>query len=475
MRIYQSSRLLFAFAIAWLTFNHLASAQLISSQNNTFNSTATITGDQSELAGINGTIADNVAVALNFERSNYAHGPAAEDDFYHVPINASTAPAGALLKVEESVNASLYTLPPNTALSRILFQTKNLNGSLVPASAFVLWPYLPRGQPDGFPVVGWAHGTSGVFGNCAPSNVRNLWYQFSAPYTLALQGYVVVAPDYAGLGVNSDATGAPIPHQYLANPAQANDLFYSVQAAQSAFDVLSKQFVLMGHSQGGGAAWAAAQRQAVDPVDGYLGSIAGSPLTSFLELEVAGPVFDSLAFLAAPGLSSVFPEFQLADFLLPAGQGRLALASEIQGCQSVTSVLFGSGLAQPEWSQSVYAKALDKLVLNGGREIGGPMLVIQGEDDPLIPFPVTTSAVDKTCDLYSESQLEYVTFAGVTHVPVMYAAQRTWLRWIEDRFAGCAAPQGCHRSNFTSARPYQHYQADANWFLEFATQAYEIA
>jgi predicted alpha/beta hydrolase len=83
---------------------------------------------------------------------------------------------------------------------------------------------------------------------CAPSHIRNLWYQYSAPYTLARQGYAVVAPDYAGLGVNRTAEGKFVLHQYTANPAGANDIFFAVEAAQSAFPELSKHFVTMGHS-----------------------------------------------------------------------------------------------------------------------------------------------------------------------------------------------------------------------------------
>ena len=67
-------------------------------------------------------------------------------------------------------------------------QAESLNGTLSPASAYILWPYTPRVVVDGFPVICWAHGTGGGFGECAPSHVRNLWYQFTAPYTLALQG-----------------------------------------------------------------------------------------------------------------------------------------------------------------------------------------------------------------------------------------------------------------------------------------------
>lgn len=90
-------------------------------------------------AGISIGRAKNIAFALEFERSNWATGSVASDDFYsQVSRNASSAPGGTLLKVQVNVNASAYSLPPNTALSRIMFVSESLNGSKIPALAYVL-------------------------------------------------------------------------------------------------------------------------------------------------------------------------------------------------------------------------------------------------------------------------------------------------------------------------------------------------
>ncbi|KAI9742058.1 MAG: hypothetical protein M1834_000448 [Cirrosporium novae-zelandiae] len=100
-------------------------------------------------------------------------------------------------------------MSPNLALSRILLMTETLNKTIVPASAYILWPWM---------------------------------------------GYIVVAPDYASLGVGKDSQGNAVNHTYLANPTAANDMFFAVETAQTAFLNLSKQFIMRGHSQGGGAA-----------------------------------------------------------------------------------------------------------------------------------------------------------------------------------------------------------------------------
>ncbi|KAL8807173.1 MAG: hypothetical protein Q9182_000855 [Xanthomendoza sp. 2 TL-2023] len=434
-------------------------------------------------------ISDTARAALAFERSNWANGSVEADDFYTVPTNSSNLPAGTLLKLELYTNTSKYTLPPQTALSRILFQSKTFNGSLVPGSAYILWPYSPRVQPDGtYQVVAWAHGTSGAFPACAPSHIRNLWYQFTAAFPVALQGYVVVAPDYAGLGVSKTADGHPIIHQYLVNPAAANDLFYAVEAAQSAFSTLSKEFVVMGHSQGGGAAWAAAERQAKTPVKGYLGAVVASPGTNIIEiLRIAASALGTQAVLEmlggafailARGVPTVFPDFDVGEVLTPAGVQRLRVLEQIQGCNSANEELFGGSptpLVRSDALENRYVNALQNLSAAGGKAIAGPMLVLQGTNDSSVLAPVTTKYVNLTCEINPRSAIEYITYDGVKHVPTMYVSQRDWLRWIEDRFAGKNMTGGCNKVQRKSALPPANYQVDLNWYLQYQTERFQTA
>lgn len=472
--------LAFTFGLSWLGSIDLIQAQSV--HNTSLQSTAGgITASQREEAGISQQLADDINVALLYERSQWVNGSVSNEEFYRVPHGAYDAPAGTLLKLQIDANTTAYTLPPNTAISRFLYQTRTLNGTKVPNSAYILWPYLPRTQPNGggYPVVVWAHGTTGGYGECAPSHVRDLWSDFLAPFPLALQGYVVVAPDYAGLGVERDAKGRPITHQYLANPSAANDLFYSVQAAQSAFKTLSKQFVVVGHSQGGGAAWGAAQRQALTPVKGYLGTVAGSPVTNFLDITTAtsfssqnliGP-----AALISRAISSVFPGFDLTSILTSKGIKLINLLTEIQGCNPVIAEFsVDPDFLSPDFTKNFYVQSYRNLTTNGGRPIAGPLLIIHGDADNVVPYQPIATAVDQTCNKYPRSQLEFATFGNTTHEPAMFASQRFWLKWIEDRFAGISTPQQCVKTNYSSARPYQYYQPERNWFVQRATALLQL-
>ncbi|KAL6241402.1 hypothetical protein RBB50_011666 [Rhinocladiella similis] len=457
-------------------------------QNTTFNATyGKLNPSQAESliakANLSDELTDAVLVALNFERSNWAGSSAQLDPFYtDIPSNSSHAPAGSVIKIEQFTNTSHYTVPPDVALSRLLFMTKNLNGTNIPASAYVLWPWFPRrfNNFTGLPVVAWGHGTSGWSAECGPSHIRNLWYQYSAPFVLALQGYVVVAPDYAGLGVDRDAEGNFIAHQYLASPAHGNDLIYSVQAAQKAWPTLSKEFVVMGHSQGGGAAWGAAQNLAKNPVEGYLGTIAGSPTTSISpapnsDMSNSGPL-NSMLIRVGTGVKSVFNSFQPSTWLTEKGVQTQQLLQGLQGCQSVAlELLSQSSLFKDDWNETWYFNALDNLTRNGGRPFAGPMLVLQGTADPSVNPNGTAAAVNETCSKYEDGALEYATFEGVTHVPVLYAGQQVWLDWIADRFEGVKVPKGCKRTHYTPELSVASYQKEVALFLEYPMYGYETA
>lgn len=81
--------------------------------------------------------------AITFERAAHAHVPLG--DFYSLPstFDARISTPGDLLKVEQHTDLTNYTVPSSLTMSRIMYASQNLNGTTVPATAFVLWPYAP--------------------------------------------------------------------------------------------------------------------------------------------------------------------------------------------------------------------------------------------------------------------------------------------------------------------------------------------
>lgn len=135
---------------------------------------------------------------------------------------------------------------------RILYSsTDGIDGKtpVVVSGAF----FVPKGTPPagGWPLLAWAHGTTGIADVCAPSwmprserdaNYLNTWLQ---------QGYAIVATDYQGLGT-------PGPHPYLAVRPAAYSVLDSVRAVLKGFPTVANRIVIIGQSQGGSAAFASA-------------------------------------------------------------------------------------------------------------------------------------------------------------------------------------------------------------------------
>ena len=410
--------------------------QLLQPQSDLWNSTFQLSAAQIAAANISHATAHNVEVALRYERTNSAGGPTQYDPFYDLPTSydpSNPPPPGTVLKVEEYTNVTLYTIPMSLSMSRFLYMTETFNGSSQPASAYVLWPYLPRrfsglrscsskhtNHGPLFPVIGLAHGTSGQTQACAPSGLRNLWDEFHEPFPMALAGYAVIAPDYLGLGVADTIS------LYFVLPSQANDFYHAIAAAQKAWpDLLSEQFVVAGQSQGGGVAWASAQRQAERPVPGYLGTVAVSPFTDILSIIAADELAqdNGRVVAIAQGLNSVLPGFELSEWLTDAGIARLRLLQEVQGCGTTGAQLFSAEdgtvqILKDGWNFTSSAIWYNDVSSNGGKPFAGPMLVLQGMDDPNANEPVNTEAVRKTCNMYPDSQLEYIRWVRIGNGPV---------------------------------------------------------
>ena len=118
-------------------------------------------------------------------------------DFYSTPSNFSESmKPGEVLRIEEITGTDLNMLfgyPAGFTLWRLMYTSSNVYNKTVPATSFVLAPYFLIGR-----TVVWAHGTSGITRDCAPSNQNMLYYSFSGLFPLVQQGYTVIGPDYAG-------------------------------------------------------------------------------------------------------------------------------------------------------------------------------------------------------------------------------------------------------------------------------------
>ncbi|WP_067993772.1 lipase family protein [Nocardia pseudobrasiliensis] len=132
---------------------------------------------------------------------------------------------------------------------RYLYSTPNGAVHRAASTATVILPAAAP-PPGGYPVLAWAHGTAGLFDDCAPSAAAmrpNLAFLADFLDRFLDAGYAVVATDYAGLGT----PGTP---NYLNTTTEGQNVIDSVVAAHALGLPLSGRWAVVGFSQGGGAA-----------------------------------------------------------------------------------------------------------------------------------------------------------------------------------------------------------------------------
>jgi len=180
--------------------------------------------------------------------------------FYGATLTRTPAAPGTLVRAEASGD---YALPPGVRAIRILYHSRSSDDKDTLASGVVLLPY---GTPpkQGWPVLAWSHGTSGVARACAPSLMRSLFYDWEGLYEYVALGYAVVATDYAGLGTAGR-------HAYLDLLSNATDVVNSVPAARAAVPELGRRWLVVGHSQGGLSSLGVAELQGAIKDPDFLG------------------------------------------------------------------------------------------------------------------------------------------------------------------------------------------------------------
>lgn len=153
----------------------------------------------------------------------------------------------------------------------------SVTGKSITTTTLVFTPKgtVPKG---GWPIVVWAHGTTGAADKCAPSRLALENPEKQLIMGLVGKGYAVIAPDYEGLGNDN------VPHPYLHLSSAANSLLSAVHESRKFYgDVLSNKWSVIGWSQGGHAALAAAEYQNALVGYEFKGTVAIAPASYLAE------------------------------------------------------------------------------------------------------------------------------------------------------------------------------------------------
>ncbi|HEY5108972.1 MAG TPA: lipase family protein [Acidimicrobiales bacterium] len=373
--------------------------------------------------------------------------------FYTPPSPLPAAAPGTLIRSVKVVGVP--GVPTSATVWRILFHSTTIYGADVAQSGYVIAPSSPA-PAGGYPVIAWAHGTSGFAAPCAPSLFTSSGGG-SGPYLLPslsrylAAGYVVSAADYQGLGVSDGV------HPYLLGTSEGRSVLDATRATRHLAGLATADTVVIyGHSQGGHAALFAAELAPTYAPDLHVvGVVAAAPATGLSTLisivgTPTGAEFLPYSVPTSYAWTQTYTDLPESTVLTPAGAA-FASTEVTKGCSDQVAAaivahhltptrVFAAG-AGSNPNVLAHARANDP----GNVRTTVPMLVVQGTADGTVPPPLTdTYVTSKACP--TGDTIQYLHVTGATHGTVVFVAAPTIVAWMNARLAGTPAPTTCGRT-----------------------------
>ena len=359
------------------------------------------------------------------------------------PTTAAAQQAGALIAADPVVDT-----PGGMQAWRVKYWTTDGAGRPREVTGMVVAPReaIPA-EPR--PVLAWTHGTWGVARRCAPSLSKDFW-DVTAGLGAVRNGYVVVAPDYPGLG----SAGM---HPFLVGADTARSVIDGVRAArQIPGAAAGGRYAVWGESQGGHAAlWTAQESRRYAPDVTLVGAAAAAPPTQLAQ---------NLRLTSNRALKSFFTAYighswashyraPMASFGNRQTQGIMNRLAEnncislnmkpklgmILGISALNSRLKNIDVGRIEpWA--TLSRRNSPTIAN----IGVPLLIAQNAKDDLVAPSVTAAHVRALCR--SGNRVRTIAISGEGHATSAKDSETATLAWIADRFAGKPSPSDCGRS-----------------------------
>ena len=384
-----------------------------------------------------------IALAITLSVSTLFLSACNDDDDDYIGVNPDKTYISEKAYSKDSLEGA-------TSIKVMTYNMANVQGKTAEATALVMFPKIAQPK-DGYRVVVWEHGTVGVGDSCAPSNnTINPRFKILAD-TLLAAGYVVIAPDYEGLGTRGM-------HPYLNLGSEAKSAIAAVKAAKDHYgNQLNSSWMSIGQSQGGHASLGTAEFANND--SNYKGAVATAPASSLgdiiskiapqaikgiLEKEQAGTapvgtaveVYAELLAYAAyttVGITAYEPKFNYREIFQQRSQSVAEFAEGTTGENGVCltdlhnkfaddirdflatnagkTVLDYPGLAG-NFQENPTVKKFLADNQPATKKINSPVMIVQGTADMAVPYPVTEGLQQGLKDKGTD----------VTFVPVLGAA-----------------------------------------------------
>jgi acetyl esterase/lipase len=364
----------------------------------------------------------------------------AQTAFYQASEAEIAGAPGTVIRQEP-----MFGAPAGASAYRVLYRSTSPDGQPIAVSGVII---IPQGTASagGWPIVAWAHPTTGIVPHCAPSLALFIFQQIAGSRQLLERGYAIAATDYPGLGT-------PGPHPYLVGASEARAVIDSVRAARSFPGMAdSDRYAVWGHSQGGQASlFTGMISKSYAPELRLVGVAAAAPATDLATLMTddrntsggrnltAMTVWSWARVYGAPIDSVVAPE------AMPTVD---RLANEC--IESVFDIVMRDRTSRPLAQE--FLTVADPATLEPWRSLLArntpgtlprtiPVFLAQGSTDGLVRPQVTRSYMQRLCR--AGSRVKMLVMPNVGHGFAGRDSADAAVGWIANRFAGAPAPSDC--------------------------------
>lgn len=351
------------------------------------------------------------------------------------PAHPGKGQRGTLIDSRPLTNAA--ALPSASRNRFVSYVSEGVGGKRITVTGTVA---VPKGTPPpgGWPVLSWAHGTTGTADACAPSadtadgpahDYLSITEQYLDKWVQ--NGFAVVQTDYEGLGT-------PGGHPYLNGASEANTVTDIVRAARKADHRIGRDWFVAGHSQGGQATLytaAAAQKPRDIRLKGAVSIAPGSSMSQTAQYvkaqypgaEIALPFL----FVLLNGAHAADPTFVPED-LLTDDAAAIAKAGRTNAClaqlKQLTANLPLTNVFRPDADLTRFENYYDSQEALG-LTIKVPTLVAQGTADREVSPAATQNIVTDLCKRYGT--IAYRSFDNADHRASINASFQTALQFAQ--------------------------------------------